>query len=583
MWFPSVDELRGANEGSAFLLLAWNELFAADTPDSFQPKLMNCPSLLEELRLIAERASRSPRWEKHVRKIQEELGSVCEADQNFLDAAPRLRWSLQKLCEKGNLSEVVSVARILGPNLQDYELQVNRMLLASVADLPKAKGTVLSALRRLATIALRKGRSEEDFSFLMRPEYLNRTPEEILNLIIRAINAPSKEYLCILAVKGKPEELQAVARKAGFQLQSQRDIPVQADGEQFLEVTKGAVWLSMHVQASKPLEAARLAVRRLRPALDIFNFYQHDALAFFDEVLVLTGGTEPTLVKPQKQWLWQVRRSRDARKLTKELLASASEERLVGQVLNALEHYSVAQTSTISRVKLANLWSALECLAAGDTAESVIASVCETIAPAVAWRRTGKILSYTAKSLHEFRSVAGGSLGAGFPVEEGGLPSERLLLALARPEGHPAPEDLQQFVATHPLLRFRVFSLWKTFSVPKDLAAELKLSRKRIEWHLYRIYRARNLLVHEGQEVADVPHLLENLHYYFCAALSRVLHGMNLNPAWDVPDSIVHWRMRYEYTVSSLESRPQILQVSDLLPMPRQALYHTLIWPPAAA
>ena len=107
MWFPSVDELRSANEGSAFLLLAWNELFAADTPDSFQPKLMNCPALLEELRLIAERASRSPRWEKHVRKIQEELGNVCEADQNFLDAAPRLRWSLQKLCEKGNLSEVV--------------------------------------------------------------------------------------------------------------------------------------------------------------------------------------------------------------------------------------------------------------------------------------------------------------------------------------------------------------------------------------------------------------------------------------------------------------------------------------------
>src|ERR1035437_5393470 len=110
----------------------------------------------------------------------------------------------------------------------------------------------------------------------------------------------------------------------------------------------------MQLQAAKPLAAARLAVRRLRPALDIFNFYQHDALAFFDEVLVLTSDTPPVLIKPQRQWLWQVRRSRDARKLTKELLTSASEDRLVGQVLNALEHYSVAQTSTISRVKLAN-------------------------------------------------------------------------------------------------------------------------------------------------------------------------------------------------------------------------------------
>ncbi len=578
MWFPSAVELSSANEGAAFALLVWNEMFAPDTPDSFQPKLMNVSALVEELRIIAGRAITSSKWEKHVKRIQEELKASCQMDQNLLEANPRLHWGLQRLSEPNNLQELLSLARTMEGPLLAHEIVMKEALVEATAGLPKTKAAAFNCLRRLATIALRNGRTHEDFSSLMIPASLSRAPEEIVQAISGAIEAPTKEFNCILAVRGQPNELQVIARKVGFRLQSQRDIPDDGPGTQFLQAAHNAVLLSIKMQASKALDAALLAVRQLRPMLDIFNFYRHDALTFFDEVLVIDADSQSVIVKPQRQWAWQIRKKSTATHLTKSLIASASEERLSGQILNALEHYSLAQTSTVTRVRLANLWSALECLAGGDTAESVIGSICRVVAPIVAWRRTGKILSYTAKCLGQFGSVTGGSLGSGFPPGEGGVPSDRLLLALARPEGHPDAEQLQLFAATHPLLRFRIFELWKVLSVPANLAQELKASADRTEWHLHRIYRARNLVVHEGHGVTHTSHLLQNLHYYFCVTLSRILHGMHMNPKWNVSDSITHWRMRYDYTVKSLANRPDILQASDLLPLPRKTLARSKIW-----
>jgi hypothetical protein len=139
---------------------------------------------------------------------------------------------------------------------------------------------------------------------------------------------------------------------------------------------------------------------------------------------------------------------------------------------------------------------------------------------------------------------------------------------------------LQAFAAVHPLLRFRIFRLWRLFNNPANFAKELALSAKRTEWHLYRIYRARNLIVHEGQEIENVPQLIENLHYYFSTTLSRILHGMWLNNEWDVADSIEHWRTKYEYIKNGLEiGNGKMLKISDFFPSYSKQLSQNRIWP----
>lgn len=75
MWLPD-----DCNEtGSIFLLAAWYELYYGFTPDSFQPRLHNVASLVEELVDIGQLWQREPRFASHIKMLQAELaGNSCE-------------------------------------------------------------------------------------------------------------------------------------------------------------------------------------------------------------------------------------------------------------------------------------------------------------------------------------------------------------------------------------------------------------------------------------------------------------------------------------------------------------------------
>jgi hypothetical protein len=73
MWFPSTEKLAGTNLASAFLLLSWNEMFDPSTPDTYEPRLSNAASLVDELLEASDRARKDDRWDKHVAILKEEL------------------------------------------------------------------------------------------------------------------------------------------------------------------------------------------------------------------------------------------------------------------------------------------------------------------------------------------------------------------------------------------------------------------------------------------------------------------------------------------------------------------------------
>jgi hypothetical protein len=383
-----------------------------------------------------------------------------------------------------------------------------------------------------------------------------------------------------LAVRGTAKDLSVIGRKAKFAILSTKHFPEGDNCAKFRELTASDVWLSIKEQGSKPIEAARAAIRRIRTAIDIFNFYSHASLSFRDEVLIIDADSQSFLVSPHQEWSWQKRPKQSAKKLSKQLIGEVDKTRFSGRVLNALEHYSLAQTSAAARTRLVNLWSALECLTTREDASSIMDGVCKAVVPMVTWRRASKILSYTSKLLIEHKELAGGDFGAGFPENEKGLSGERLMLALAKPEGHRHPEELQLFTKENVHLRYRIFTLWKTMSQPHLLANELKLTSKRVEWHLYRIYRARNLIIHEGEEVPHAGRLLENLHYYFSTTLSRILQSMQVNPTWEVNDAITYWRMQHNFIISSLtKENAHVLRPCHFQPTYRPSLNKEPIWP----
>jgi hypothetical protein len=108
--------------------------------------------------------------------------------------------------------------------------------------------------------------------------------------------------------------------------------------------------------------------------------------------------------------------------------------------------------------------------------------------------------------------------------------------------------------------------VWKRFRNPHRLSSSLLASRQHLEWHINRIYRARNLLVHSGKEAPYLETLCENLHYYVNTVLSRVIHGVSMNRGWSPADSAKHWVMLGDFVIQRLERNPQSLSLEHLMP-----------------
>jgi hypothetical protein len=556
---------------SAFLALLWQEMFDPSTPDTYQPRLSNLPSVTEDLLHVTERALTNPRWEKHVHVIQEELKTLTKADEAFLPGMPTYQWTLLHMARSHSFTEIVALAKTLREAHDAFEKHALIHFEKTAEGLPKQKEAAVKSVRKVATIGIRSGRESSEFLKIATPVLLEKTPSQVADLLLRSIRRRSSTFECIFAMKGEATAVQQIARKVGFRLVSQRDLPHHPDVAEFAAASTDAVSVATEETAFFGGQAVRQASRKLREAADVYNFFKNAReLSLVSLAIAVDAKGRPTVIGLGEHAFEHLKPRRNAVDITQQVL-DVRPDRLTGRVLNALEHFALAHVGAAQKVQLVNLWSAIECLAGTSHRGSAIAAVCDFVAPIMMWRRAEKILRYVARSLQGFRvSGAAESLGDGFPKTEKSVSAECLLLTLSKPKDHPHIAELLKFCAPHPLLLNRVFTLWMIFSDPRLVASELRFSFKRTTWNLWRIYRARNLIVHEGAEVPHVPMLLNQLHSCFSTVLSRVLGGMSRNATWGVDEAIADARARAGYLVETLEQRPQHLRVDDFFVLPQR-------------
>ena len=83
-------------------------------------------------------------------------------------------------------------------------------------------------------------------------------------------------------------------------------------------------------------------------------------------------------------------------------------------------------------------------------------------------------------------------------------------------------ETISSGLFTHPLERYQLWSINK-LNRTGSLEKELERYGQRVSWHIDRMYRARNSIVHAGQTPAHIKELGEHLHSYLDVLLDEVL------------------------------------------------------------
>lgn len=92
---------------------------------------------------------------------------------------------------------------------------------------------------------------------------------------------------------------------------------------------------------------------------------------------------------------------------------------------------------------------------------------------------------------------------------------ERFALLLSLNENVDCLNEIINSLSDYPLLIYRLelFSQ-KVFINSKTIYEYLQRHRKRIRWHIMRIYRNRNMIVHSGSYMPYLSIIIENLHFY---------------------------------------------------------------------
>ena len=87
------------------------------------------------------------------------------------------------------------------------------------------------------------------------------------------------------------------------------------------------------------------------------------------------------------------------------------------------------------------------------------------------------------------------------------------------PEHEPLRKRLCSLCAQNPLALHRLWKLSCDYGSPAAMRAAIAGHQSRVEWQVFRIYRARNQLVHAGQIPTYLDSLVMNLAEYYRSAI----------------------------------------------------------------
>lgn len=568
MWSPGSEYLDPSHASSVFLLALWRELFDPLTPDTYQPRLHNVPSLIEELGGACSRAGESTVWLKHVKRIRDELRKAAQEEQDLITHLPEYQWQVERIGKARNSREIELACRLLIQRRGEYDHVLFDSIERSIQVLPQKKEAAYTALRRLATIAVQASRDDADvLNDIPSP---SATPEAVLQSLMQLAAKSSAKYRCVFVIVGEQSDIQRIVRPVGFQLIRGTELP-RADFEKLCTAHDRLHFVETEVDAKSTRDAIAKARHSLSIGVDVFNLYSNSAALQIIDGVFLKRSDQVSFTAIYHEDL-AFRRLHPRSRAAQDSLGTVemvSQNRLEDRVLSALELHSLAMASSEPRVKLVNLWSALECLAGCCEEKSAIGRVINLVVPLLVWRRVDKVVRYTAIGIQEFGNIESShAFGSGFVRSHAAFVHPwDTMLTLCRPENHRDILELLAFAGRHSFFVYRLFRLWEQFHDPATLHKSLLASRDRVEWQLWRIYRARNLLVHDGEESPALAVLLDNLHYYASIVIQRIIHGMKIDPSWGVREAIEYWNVKSHFILESLEKRPGILRVSDFFPL----------------
>ena len=272
-----------------------------------------------------------------------------------------------------------------------------------------------------------------------------------------------------------------------------------------------------------------------------------------NKAMVIEGNAKPVFVGAKKQSFSIVEEAdyseigEQSDSLITGLLNNAEEE--YSMLSKAIELHNTALAVTDLKSGFLNLWSSLEVLAQEQDSSNKLGPVLDLVIPILK-------KDYLVTQIHELNKALRDNLSPSdyqyiydkIAIE--GCEKKKTFYLIYLDKYSDLRNELFEKLNSLPLLRSRICLLSSATST-KKLNAAVSGYAQRIKWHMYRMYRTRNAIVHSGDVPNNLKYLGEHLHSYLDATANEFIVKLSGEIPFSTREDII---TDLNFALSRLES-----------------------------
>jgi len=175
-----------------------------------------------------------------------------------------------------------------------------------------------------------------------------------------------------------------------------------------------------------------------------------------------------------------------------------------------------------------NLWSILEMVGLDINSESKIESVINNLLPVLHKDYFSNVLSNIHEDLRDNLSHSDYSMLLTKLNYSDGEVEKYIAKFIFYPEFEGLRDEYFIKLKNFPIIRNKIYNLWLVRNSKKEIFKISQRYIKRVKWHIYRLYRTRNSIVHAGKVGYGLQMLGEHLHIYVDAVITDIVTKLAL-------------------------------------------------------
>lgn len=522
------------NDAVLFFAQSIEKLLNPNTDHINRLPVLNSYSLLYEYMKTFDLVENELIDKKHLEFISEELFDALEHDliidrilsKEQLSSINKKFNSIKNEEKRTVILYLINQLYKFNETAKDYILEMLRNT--------KNKNEIFLGLRSYLSYLIGGGYSE-DFIFNFCKIKFNNNKNVSMNTVedfLSRFDFVNQKFTVILPVNIEIKQFQKILEK---RLPLSFSINKKSLGR-FIYDSDKYVLISLPIEALDLNQASILAMNRLALFTRYYKFFSQSTIPFFGKscIVIDEDSGERSFVKIRKNGLVYLSEEAEISKLqigeTAEgvITSLMTYENNVFPVIDkAIMNYTNAYENKHLESSFLNFWAVLESLCEKKDISKIM-QIEDNILPILSKDYYAMIFEALLRDVTD--NIPKNQLEGFFNTyfNKSSINNLDFINLILLDEYKDARIELNSFLEKYPFIRYNIFAINKRYEKLNSVKKDIERFETRLKWHLRRLYRARNTIIHSGETPKHLQYLTKHLMEYTSQVLSEILFNLTI-------------------------------------------------------